>query len=229
MKPTPLLAVFAVLLDGAPLSAEEIDIRQHDSIIAVVTHKAGFAAAKAHNHLIAATGYQATLVFDEEAPLATRFELSFAAEDLTVDPWKLQQAWYPRLEKLGVLDQAYTEVAEKDRRKIRKSMLGSEQLDAAEHPRISARLAGVAESASTHGGVSFPYVATLVLEVHGQSVEQPAAARYESAAGELTIEAVATFRFTDFRIEPYSAFFGAVKNQDEFHVYVNLKGSRPAE
>ncbi len=51
---------------------------------------------------------------------------------------------------------------------------------------------------------------------------KPVPARYELADGILTIEAIGAFNFTDFGIKPYSAFLGAVKNEDEFHVYVNL-------
>ncbi len=219
-----LLAVGAV----TPAGGEELVIREQDSVLAVLTHKGGFAASKAHNHLIAAPISGAELVFDPAEPLATSFALDVAARDLAVDPWDLEQAWYPRLEELGVLGEAFSEVADSDRRKIAKSMLGEEQLDAAKYPRISARLAGVEKGMVTHGGVAFPFVATLALEVHGRSVETPVAARYESADGELTIEALGMFRFTDFGIEPFSAFFGAVRNEDFFHVYLNLKSALPA-
>ena len=82
----------------------------------------------------------------------------------------------------------------------------------------------VEEEATTHGGVAFPYAATLELEVRGKKVAKPVAARYQLADGTLTVEAVGAFRFTDFGIEPYSAFFGAVKNEDEFHAFVSLTG-----
>ena len=221
---TSLALLFAVALPG---NAEEVALRADESTVAVVTHKGGFAAAKAHNHLIVAEGYEATLVFDPESPLAARFELAFAAESLVVDPWEQEQALYPRLEELGVLDEPFSEVAAKDRAKIRKSMLGDKQLDAAKHPRISARLVGVEESSSTLGGVEFPYAAKLALEVHGERVERPIAARFEVSGDTLKVEAVGTFRFTDFGIEPFSAFFGAVKNEDELHVYLHLTGALP--
>ncbi len=41
-------------------------------------------------------------------------------------------------------------------------------------------------------------------------------------------EAVAEARFTEFGIEPYSAFFGAVRNADLFHFVVEIV-ARPAE
>ncbi len=221
--------LFLVLLIAAPnpIAAQEVEISAGDSILAVITHKAGFASGAAHNHLVAATEYQATLAFDAAAPLAARFELRLSSDRLEVDRWDLLQAWYPRFEQLGLLDEPFSEVADKDRQKIRESMLAKGQLDAAGSPEIVARVTAVRERAATHGGVEFPYAADLELEIRGKKVAKPMAARYESAGGVLTIEAVGAFNFTDFGIKPYSAFFGAVKNQDAFHVYVKLKGPLP--
>ena len=209
-------------------AAQELTIQPEKSIIAVVTHKGGFAASQAHNHLISIGAERAVLTLDPESALASRFELAFDAKDLLVDDWDQQQAWYPRLEELDLLDEPFSEVAEKDRKKIAKSMLGDDQLDAAKYPRITARLLGAEEKPSTQGAESFPYAVRLALEVHGRTVETTAAARFEATDGLITVEAIAPFRFTDFGIEPFSAFFGAVKNEDEFHVYLNLTASVPA-
>ncbi len=96
-------------------------------------------------------------------------------------------------------------------------------------PRSPARVVGIEESPATVGGVAFPYAVTLALEVRGKTVERPVAARYEVADGEVTVEAVGTFRFTDFGIKPFSAFFGAVKDLDTFHVFLVLRGALPAQ
>lgn len=230
-----LLAI-ALMLTMPDLAAEEIEISKEDSIFAVITHKAGLASGVAHNHLVTAADYQATLSFDDGAPLTTRFELRQASDKLMADPWEMAQAWYPRFEELGILDEAFTEVSAKDREKIRKSMLAKGQLDAAGHPEIVARITEVREQAATHGNAvapearernTFPYAATLELTIRGKQVAKPVAARYELVDGALTIEALGAFNFTDFGIKPYSAFLGAVKNQDGFHVYVSLSASMP--
>ena len=232
----PLLLVFALMLTAQYLAAEEIEIVTGDSIFAVVTHKGGFASGVAHNHLVTASGYQAKLSFDASMPLATRFELKLASEQLVVDSWDLEQAWYPRLEELGILDEAFSEVSSKDREKIRKAMLSKGQLDAAGSPEITARITAVREEATTLGGEvapearernTFSYTADLELVIGGKKVERPVAARYHLADGVFNIEAVGTFQFTDFGIKPYSALFGAVKNEDMFHIFVNLKGVTP--
>ena len=219
------LLILAVVLAASPTLAEEAEISVGDSIFAVITHKAGVASGVAHNHMVAAAGYQAKLSFDESAPLDAAFEIELESEKLEVDRWDLAQAWYPRLEELGLLDEPFSEVSEKDRGKIRKAMLGKGQLDAAAFPKISASIKSVQEAATTHGDIDFPYAAQLELTIRGKTISKPVAARYQMADGQLTVEAVGAFAFTDFGIKPYSALLGAIRNQDQFHAYVNLKGS----
>ena len=221
------LLSLAVVLAASPVLAEEAEISVGDSIFAVITHKAGIASGVAHNHMVAAAGYRAKLSFAESAPLDASFELELASEKLEVDRWDVAQAWYPRLEELGLLDEPFSEISEKDRGKIRKAMLSKGQLDAAAFPKITARVTSVQEASRTYGGTDFPYAAQLELTIRGKTVSKPVAARYQMADGRLTVEAVGAFSFTDFGIKPYSALLGAIRNQDRFHAYVNLKGSLP--
>ena len=225
MRSMQPVAILATLIFCFAASAGEVVIDESDSILAIVTHKGGFASGRAHNHMATAVGYEAHLVIDSEAPLGARFELELPTERLEIDRWDLQQAWYPRLEALGVLDEPFRELSKEKRAKIRDTMLSKKQLHAAEFPRITARVASIAERVSKAGEVSFPYAVTLALTVRGRTVERTVTARYEVGEGRLTIEAVGRFRFTDFGIKPFSAFLGAVKNQDEFHVYLHLSGS----
>lgn len=224
-----LLFLVGLLMTGTG-SAGELAVVDRDSVFAVVTHKAGLFSGKAHNHLVAAGAFAARLEARADAAEATVFELELAAADLVVDAPELQQAWYPRLAALGILDEPFAEVPEKDREKIRESMLGKKQLDAERFPRIRARITGVAEESSTLGETEMPYRVTLAFEVHGETVERPVAARASwDDAGALHVEAAGVFRFTDFGIEPFSAFLGAVKNTDDFHVYVNLRAAPAAD
>jgi hypothetical protein len=206
----------------ADARADEYRILPDQSVFAIVTHKAGFAAGKAHNHVIAASNYKAHFELHESNLLASRFQLEFATEDLVVDSAEHQQEWYPRLEALEILDEPFKEVSEKDRAKIRETMLSKKQLDAGAFPEISAHVEEVLAESSTVGHVDLPYRVTLRFKVHGQEVLAPVAARYERDGDTVRVEAVGVFRFEDFGIKPYSAFLGAVKNQNEFHLYVAL-------
>jgi len=213
------IAVAALGLLVTSSHAESWKVQPQASLFAVVTHKGGFAGGLAHNHLVAADGYEATLELDAATPEAARFELGVPVESLIVDRPELQREAFPRLQALGILDEEFTALDDGKRDKIRRTMLSPKQLAAERYPRISAAVVDVRAEATD---AEFPYRATLALTVRETRVEREVRARYEQTASGLTVEAWGTFRFTDFGIEPYSMLLGAVKNQDEFHVYVRL-------
>lgn len=204
---------------------ETLQVLDDVSVFAVVTHKAGLAAGLAHNHLVTARGYEVSLTLSADAPETAAFEIEVDVTDLSVDEPSLQAAWYPRLELAGILDEPFEEISEKNRGKIRRSMLGAKQLDAASHPRIRARLANLEPHDEKLGALETSWRGTLALEVHGRTVEKPVLASIRWEEGVAHLEAVAAFSFSDFGIQPFSAMLGAVKNRDEFHVYVNFKAS----
>jgi len=203
-------------------SAGELRIRPEESVLAVVTHKAGFASGLAHDHLVVAGGYEVEFAVDPGSPAATRFELRARVEDLIVDDPEMQEEWFPRLRELGILDEPFGDVSEGDRAKIRDSMLGKKQLDAEAFPELSASLISVREPAPAPAEDAFPYRVIVALEVHGARVERELAARYAPEGGNVSVEAFGLFRFSDLGIKPFSAFLGAVKNRDDFHVYVHV-------
>jgi len=221
----PGIGILILLAVTPPPAKADIDAAR--SVIAVVTHKGGFAAGRAHDHLVVASTFEATLALDPARALQAQFDLSFPTERLEVDRPTDQAAWSPRLVALGVLDEPLRELTEKQRADVRASMLGRKQLDAIAFPRITARVVRIGEREEMRGGERFPYEVTLALTVHGKTAERPVAARLVSAGGRSVIEALGTFRFTDFGIQPFSAFLGAVKNQDDFHVYLHLEAIQP--
>ena len=214
-----VLAALAVL----PAPAATFRILQDETDLVVVTAKAGLAAAMAHDHAIAASGYEARIELDPDDPDSARFEMRLPVDGLRVDDPEVQSRIAPRLERLGVRDGAFSGISEKDRAKIRDAMLANGQLDVERYPTISATatVAGPRETGDDPDD-PFPLAVALILEIRGRSVERDAAARYEYRDGRLEVEALAGFRFTEFGIRPYSAFLGAVRNRDEFHVYVRI-------
>jgi hypothetical protein len=143
----------------------------------------------------------------------------------------MRRTWHPRFVELGILDRPLGELSDDTREKIRRTMLSERQLGAEAFPTISARIAGITEERTTLGAVVFPYLIALELTVRGTAVTRPLAARYEMTDGTIQVEGVGTYRFSDFGIRPYSAMLGAVRNRDEFHVYVTVRlpgAERPA-
>jgi len=226
-----LFVAVAVQLPGAPLedmaeaSSDAFAVVEAESVFAVVTHKGGFAARLAHNHLIVASGYEVELVFDEADPLATAFMFSAPVDQLLVDPAESRQAWASRLADLDVEDDLGSP-GEDDRRDIRNSMLSEKQLDFANHPTLSVELIRVSEGSQDLSGVVFPWMAEVEVTVRGVAVRRLVPMRYELEGDVLSVEAVGRFTFEEFGIEPYSAALGAVKNKNEFDFYLNLKATR---
>jgi hypothetical protein len=212
----------ALLSSSTSVHADELNVLTAQSVFAVVTHKGGIAGGLAHNHLITASGFTARLDFTASDPLAAKFTIRFAAENLVVDSEALRKQWSSRLQALGVLDEPFGRLSDEDRMKIRETMLGAKQLDAAAFPEISARVLSIDEEASSQGDIQLSHRITLAFRVRGQTVERPVWARYQYVDGELRVEAFGEFRFRDFGIEPYSAMLGAIRNKDEFHLYINL-------
>jgi hypothetical protein len=211
-----------LISSSTSLHADELNVVPEQSVFAVVTHKGGIAGGLAHDHLITASGFTARLVFTDSDPLAAEFAIRFAAENLVVDSEALRKNWSSRLQALGILDEPFGRLSDEDRMKIRETMLGAKQLNVAGFPEISARILSIDEEASSQGDIQLSHRIALAFRVHGQTVERPVWARYEYVGGELRVEAVGEFRFQDFGIEPYSAMLGAIKNKDEFHLYMNL-------
>ena len=218
------LALLACAWQSLP--AATFRVLPEESDFLVISHKGGFAAGLAHDHLVAASGYVAHVAFDPDDPGSARFELELEAEKLLVDDPDIQRRLFVRLEELGVLDSAPKQVSERDRRKIRVAMLGDRQLDSESFPtiRVSATVSGRLSAAGI-----FSHEVLMTFEVRGQRAEGPAQARYTHREGQLEVEALGEFLFTDFGIRPYSAMLGAVRNQDRFHIYLHLTAVEDGE
>jgi hypothetical protein len=212
-------------------NAGPMEVDPEASVLAVVTHKGGFASGLGHDHLIAAGSYSAELQLDPEDPLdltAARFTLEAPVAGLRVDEDPLRERTFPRLKALGILEEPFESLSDKDRRKIGDSMRGKSQLDGKGHPAIALRVLSVEREAIEIEGESFPWSAQVAFTVRGKTVEKGVALRVERVAERIHLEAVGEFLFTEFGIEPYSAALGAVKNQDRFHLYARIV-ARPAD
>lgn len=217
--------MFFVLQSVAPLAAAW-DLDRKASVFAVVTHKEGLAAGLAHEHFVVANDYEATIdvagLFSDDVESAARFEFEVAVNDLRVDDPEQSARWQERLLQLELLGKPFAELSEKDRKKIRKSMLGKKQLNAALHPQISARL----EEIRSDGDGS--YFGTLHLTVADHSVSKEISFVLDGTErGVLRAEVTATFDFTDFGIKPYSAMLGSIRVANTFHIFVVLVVNPP--
>ena len=219
------LATMALAATGWPHDAHggELLIDQPSSVLAVVTHKAGAAARLAHNHLIVAADYAASLTYDPARPSETVFQLEVPVGSLAVDSPPDQERWFARLRELGILDQPFGEISEKNRSKVRGAMLGRSQLDGEAFPKLTARLSELRRASESDPDPPFPWRAQVEFVIRGQRVEAPMKLQISERAGRVVFEAFGALTLSDFGIEPYSALLGAVKNRDQMHVFLHLE------
>lgn len=217
------VGILAVALVAAASGwSAEYTVVPEESVFAIVTHRAGVASAMAHNHIVAASDYEASLTYEPEEPTRTAFTLRFSTEGLVADEPGIVERWSARIVALGILDEVPKTLGDSARADIRKSMLGDKQLDAERFPTISATLRDVREEETKVGDHAFGYLVTIALEVHGKTVEKRCPVSVTVQEDHLEIEGTGSYRFSDFGIEPYSAMLGAVRNEDEFDVYVRV-------
>lgn len=223
----PLLFAALLLQAAAPGSGEAtpFEIDREASVVAVVTHRAGFAARLAHNHLVVATGYDATLDVAASRPPEASFHLRIPVAGLVVDAPEHRARWAQRLAELGVEDELGSP-GEDDRSEIAAAMRSEDQLDQERFPWIEVRLVDVREGGRLLGGTAFPWTAVVELTVRDRVVRSELPLRFSLEGDLLDVEATGTFTFQELGIEPYSAALGAVRNANEFDLYLNLKARR---
>ena len=226
MRLYPAIAAWLLCLCFAvPALATEYEVQPDDALFAIMTQKGGFASGKAHDHFITAKDYAATLQTDD-ATGAVRFTLTAPVSSLEVDAPAVKAQWIDTLLALGVRAEPFTELDEKQRAKVTQSMLAKGQLDAARFPEITATLKSLTEKPAQRGEVAFTHEAVVAMTVHGQTVELPFAANVIAEADTLRVTALGMATFSDCGIKPFSAFLGAVRNEDAFYVYVNFSGTK---
>ncbi len=225
MKKISIACVF-IFLFGVIATADVFDVDPANALFAIVTHKSGPMAKMAHDHLIYTDKWKTEVSVDGDDMSTAKFQLQFPVTSLRVNIEDDSKKWYPKIHALAAQEKPFTKPSPKDRKLIVKHIVGKKQLNAAKYAEIKAELKSVLPKESTRGKTKFAYEAVIALTVCGKTVEYPFAANIDDKDGKLKIEAIGEYKFTDFGIKPYSAFFGAVGNKDRFYVYVNFSAAR---
>lgn len=185
------------------------------SEIAVKVFKGGVASALAHDHLVRAARWQATLDLSPD-PVALAADVRVDATALEVDE--------PDARARHGLDGT---LSDSDRAQVRANLLGAEQLDVARHPEIRFSASQV-ERDGEGGGGSFRLAGELSLHGRTRRIDVPLAIAQDGDT--FTARGRVRVRQSDFGITPYSAFLGAVRVQDEVEIVftvVAVPGSTP--
>jgi polyisoprenoid-binding protein YceI len=179
-----------------------IDAKQ--SVLAVQVFKDGAAAALAHNHVVSATTMSGRIVLDPANPSAARVDVTLPTAGLKNDDPKLRK-------RFGVTG----DVPEGDRKMILEHMQDAGQLDIAHFPTMQF-------SSTSTTGTGSKLVLNGKLTIHG--VTRDVSIPVDVTTTDTTVRGTGSIKLktSDFGIEPYSAFLGAVKNKDGIVLQIDL-------
>lgn len=213
------------MLTLSAADADEYTIDTANSLIGIVTHKGGLASPFLTDHLTSPTDYTAKLSADDDLA-SLRFDLAIKVDSLVVDDPATEERWNLSLVNAGVIDRPLGKTSEKRRKKIGKIILSESELDADNFPAITATAAGLRRDPSMGKAPSDAYLTQLDITIRGRTVSREFPLRLSRDGDTIDIELVLDLDFTDFGMTPYTAFLGAVRYQNRFHVCVFLHATK---
>jgi polyisoprenoid-binding protein YceI len=165
----------------------------------------------AHDHVVRASDWAGTFTFLPGDASACAVDVDVVTGALINDE--------PALREAVGLDSA---MSERDRTSVRDSMLGDDQLDAANHPMLS--FTSLACRGDLDGAGTLEVDGTLTVRGASRPVTWTVEYAVDDAGGMLARGSL-TIAQSDFGITPYQAFFGAVKVADEVDLAFELTGT----
>lgn len=223
MKKILLCAILCFMTIFTYSLNEEFTVVSNKSLLSVVVQKAGVASYLAHNHLIYAYKFDAALSYSHDNQNDTTFSVKIKADNLYADYFPLSKMWFPTLKKLGVISEKFTKLSDSDRKKVRDNMLSSSQLDSQNHAEITAKVLQITDKETQIGERKFNKLIKLSLTVKGKTITKEIPGNMKLKGNTLFVEALGEYKFSEFGITPYSALLGAIRNSDDFHLYVNMR------
>ena len=176
-------------------------------IVVVRKDESTLAAGISHNHAVQARGWSGSFTYDPSAPSTCSVDVTVPVQQLTPDE--------PLARSIAGLE---GEVDEGQREDIKKNILSSYQLDAASHPTMTFKSTGCVLENST-----LKLSGSLTIKGTTRPVTIPL--RNFSADGSaLRGSGTLVISGSSFGVEPYSAMFGQLKNQDRWTFIFKLKG-----
>ncbi len=175
------------------------------SELVVQLFKTGIGGPLAHDHVVRATQYTGQIQADLADPTKSVITVEVQTAALQADEPTLRQ-------KYGLTKP----LSEKDRQDVQAHMQGSEQLDVARYPTIRFRSTQITQQAEGQ------YTVTGNLTLHGVTQAVTFPVQGEAQAGFL--HGWGSFRLlqSHFGYKPYSAFLGAIRNQDEVMLHFDI-------
>jgi len=203
--------------DAAPAPAAVYDVNDANSLaLGQIWRASTLLSGFAHDHVVRATSWAGLVRY---AP----GDLSSCAVSITIATAGLLNDEADVRAHVGLEGT----VGDGDRAEIREHMLAADQLDAERHPEITFR----STSCAAVDGAADPSGATGQLLVEGDVTIRGVSKRvawpvdFAIEDGALVAHGAIDVVHADFGIEPYSAFFGAVKNGEAIRIAFDIRGA----
>ena len=205
--------LFTVLLSTTRCAAEPPVVYVIDparSELVVQLFKAGVGSALAHDHVVRATDYRGRIRGTPAVPLTATVVVDVQSAALRADEPAVRRKYgLPALP------------SDADRNEIQRTMESASQLDVAHHPTMHLVSTRIEQRAETE----FVVTGELTIRDVTRQVTFPVVVE----RSDRIMHGRGSLRFTQsgFGYQPYSAFFGAVRNQDEVVLHFDIVATQP--
>jgi polyisoprenoid-binding protein YceI len=191
------------------INAAEFIIDPARSELVVLLFKTGVGAAFAHDHVVRATKYSGEIRLDPTARTAAQIAVEVDATALATDEPEIRRKYNL---PLGL--------SAENRREIQQTLESESQLYVRRYPKIRFRSTRITQEREGQ------YTVTGDLELRGVTQTVSFLVRAELQEDMLRGKGSARLLQSSFGYQPYSAFLGAVKNQDEVVLHVDIVATR---
>lgn len=195
------LALAATMATAARAADYKVDPKRGHMV--VKTEKAGMAARLAHVHYVAARDFSGTLSYDPAAPEKSSVKVDADARKLLADDTAVRKVF------------GEGPISDGDRKDIQKNMESDDQLDVRKYPKMGFVSTGVSKK-----GQDLLVKGKLTLHGVTKEVSFPTTVTMEGTA--LHAKGEIKFNHRDFKIDTYSAAFGAVRNGQPLVLFLDL-------
>jgi len=197
---------WVVLPSVAAPTVYTVDPTQSELVVQLF--KAGAGAALAHDHVVHATTFTGQVQIDLAAPSSGTVTVEVQVASLQADDPTIRQKY-----------NLPSQLSEKERQQIQETMMSTSQLDIKHYPIMT--FSSTQIEAQTPG----TYIITGKLTIRGITQIVTFPAQVEQRNNALHVHGSFRFKQSSFGYEPYSAFFGTVRNQDEVLLHFDVLAS----
>ncbi len=212
------------LLAPAALAGEFV-VDYDNSLLGFINHKRGLASILIVDPLTYPGEYDLNIALNPTIESAT-FTVLYPVEAMQVAGPEVLKRWGPAILEAGATPKPLKAPSPSRQRKIRSVVLSKKFMDAAKYPKVRVKSLGIEAISDPASKGRYTHNMTIEIAMHGKTVTTTFPATVLLEGDRLTVDAAFPLRVTDFDIKPYSAFFGAVRFDDVFHIYMHFEAKR---